>query len=619
MLMMLFHFVAIYAILHFIGIGFARKLVSENLQAAIAPLIGYCIISVFVVYFLAFEWDRHYLVYGCLLVMFFSCCFELTFYFKNSYRIKFFPYLPAILMLLVSAILKNYSHQKMYHSVNTDIVGYLASADCLNDFNYYLSSLSDFRIPYAYEMLHTAKRWGFPGTLSLLSKLIHQPTYALIFPLVIIVLFSGAWTTVISFNNHYKKFTPFLCQITITFICLNPCILYLIYEAFYPNIIGLCLLSVVMTLLIQRHFGKKELILGSLFAATLIATYSEVFSLLGLVVAGYIVIDILITRKFFDRDHLLEIAMLFSGVLLVFPLSFKLIHFVGNNINNLNNLGYPQPAFLLPSDFLGFTNIYSDYTDYTYITIHAIGRSIISMFWTMVVSIWVMYEVGKQYKENLLLVLLIGCCGIYLFNIFIVNYGPVNYIYDKIVMLFSMIFICYFFMSLDNYKIKIALSMSCLCLSLSFFLADSNLVFRGSFNMPALVSVGEKFKNQPVALLTNERGMRSGIMIPQLRYVDFVHDYFLDAYTEGKLLDQFDPYFCHPFGDRFNKDTPIYLVIKKASFFNIASIITKYKKDILYENKFYLVINTHTKIGDIFIPAEKYAPEKLFVKTEPQP
>lgn len=592
---MLFHFTIVYVFLFALGIGFARRFADETIQLAIAPLFGYCIISVLSVYFLYYDFNRIYLLY-CLGVLTFGSLYLEYTHIKIQHQWKKIPWIALPIFWIVCIKMNNYVHGQILFGVNPDIASYISGADWLTKLRP-SSSLSNIHIGNIinhtgrYEILHNALRWALPTNLSVFSLITKEPSCVFIFPLSAIILFSSLWTTVELFNKYYNVFTPFVMQWVIGMLALNASILFLLYEGFYPNIVGLGLFSVLCAVLIQSQ-SKKILFTGMFLVAALIATYSEIFIIFVLVAGLYALINTLQVKAIFSVKNNYIALICLCGLLLVFPLSLKIIKYTLANFANMSNVGFPQPTWITPSDIVGITNIYSDLADYIDLQVHVIGRSIFYLFISSMLSVWVVYELIKQRQHKLLcaavsLLFIVFCYNYYRFSVG--NYDPVNYLYDKIALILAIVITLYFYKSIVSNKFKLAFICILTIVSTSMFLSKDNFKYRGGTYFNEMKMIIEKVDNQQVAIITNARGQRQGEDIPQLHYVDRVQDIIWSEYTY-KILDQWEPLSC----EKFSSSNPIFLVASKKSLINASNY-----KNSIFETKHYIVINTKKIIKDI--------------------
>ncbi len=586
---MILHFLFVYSFLFVLGIGYAKYLMKGTIQLSISPLIGYSIISILSDYFLRYELNRIYLFFIIGILALLSIL--LTFRTKAEYQLKNIPYLGLFVFLIVCFKLNNYFHGTLLFGVNPDIAAYIASGDWLDKLMP-LSSLFH-ATSGQYEVLYKAHRWAIPMHLSIFSLLTKETSAAFIFPLTAIMYFSSIWTTVELFNNHYKQFKYFTLHCLIAILCINASLLFLIYEGFYPNVIGLGLFSVLCVFLGQ-HFDRKIIIANMLILAALISTYSEVFLVYVLIIGLYMLINSIQTQNLFHRENILNGLICLGGFLIVFPLSFTLIQFSVANLANMNNVGFPQPTWIAPSDVVGLTNIYNNYQDYLAVQVHVIGRNEYYLAMTLFFSLWVTYELIKQLKYKLLLATVILSLVIFGDNYFRFIFGyypPVNYLYDKIVLILASVITLYFYLSIAHHKYKLFMAFIFSIISTLSFLSPDNLQFRSRLYFKEMKTIISKYENKNVSMLSNTRGLRLGIEVPQLRYVDRVHDIIWGEYSINRELDQWNVVSCTV----LQPTSSIILIAQKRTLSNPAYTY----KNLLFETKHYIVIDTKKTIKEV--------------------
>jgi hypothetical protein len=313
-------------------------------------------------------------------------------------------------------------------------------------------------------------------------------------------------------------------------------------EGFYPYIIGVGYFSVISAFS-QLHsralkLPYQSLIIVALCIGTLIVTCSELFSLTAMFLIGVTVIHAI--RKISIKVNIFFLLAMCLGIILVYPLSCKIVQFTLANSAYARNEGYLQPSWLWPSEILSLMNIYSHVQKYLAMggAPNVTHRSVLNIIPSFLLSLWVLYELTKWRKNTHYIVMIIGIFGLLLVNIFLIRHT--NYLYSKLAVAFAPGLICLFFIKISQnkqfYLAKLSIANTCILFSAYAFLQDQTYT-KTYIDIESLHTIHNKFKNDTCFFITDVRGLRQIKTVKALRYIDLIDDILVNSFLDGRLLN----------------------------------------------------------------------------------
>lgn len=599
-------FIKVYMLLFGSGLGLSywlsKPYPNKFLFAITAsPVVGYALLATLSIYPLHYGFGNNALIY--LSITLIGSSILASAYYVYSHGIQLQPYgfnirqLPFWLfftLLVIFFYLHNYDQGILYHYINSDIIGYTSSANWIASYGNFNPTESA-----AHEVLVSALRWGLPSCLAIVRLITNTSVYGVIFPVVFIVFFHSISLMSMLMINVYCRSSTRLRQIIPICILLNGSLLYFLSEGFYPYILGIGYFSILAALTQYRveAFSKWPFIgLTTLILSTLITTCSEIFCLSVALIIGVIVISLAFKKNTKAQQYCL--IAVFFGIALVQPLSLKLIAFTLANCANANHIGYPQPTWVWPSEILGLMNIYSHTNLYlnSDLAVHIVPRSDVNFLCSLSLSLWVLYELLKWRKNNLFIVATLGVIGLCIINLLLLkyhDYSPYNYLYDKLAISFSPIFITFFFIGLMQSKrcsyIKTIIAAVLVITSSILFFNDKK--YSKSFiDTSALQNIKKiNWPNPHTVFLSGPRGFRSGSIELRWRYVDRTSDILINTILEDRLLDSWNS----KSWDSLPDDAEVFLIANKAHMPKLIG----YKADL--DTRSYYVVNTNKTLAEL--------------------
>ena len=428
---------------------------------AASPIIGYSLLAVGSAFPLALHWQNNWPIAMGKLFMIISCLATGHYLYNRRINWRFsnwqlihIPFLIIAVFIVVWFHLNNFNNGIFSHHLNPDAAGYIAGSNWIalhHDLTVTQSS--------AHEVLVSALRWGLPASLAITSLITRLSIYQVLFPVVLIIFSHCVSLMALLLTGAYqqsRRLDYSLWQIITLAVLLNGSILYFLSESFYPYILGVGYFSVFVALGQYYSVSKNHVaILGlaSLSIATQITTCSELFCLSISFTVGVLILNALFLRNC-KKDIYFLISIL-GGIVLAFPLSYRIFAFSLANAMNGNHIGYVQPTWIWPSEIIGLTNIYSYAKAYlddaiaTHLIIRMDGNIALAL------SIWVIFEFRKWLKNTFVWVIFLGIIALFSVNCYLnryLSYSPYNYFYDKLSIAFAPVLIAMFFIggSSDN-------------------------------------------------------------------------------------------------------------------------------------------------------------------------
>lgn len=648
--------ISAYLLLFITGIGFSLLLTSWHkkplaLAITLAPLISACLLAVIGVYYLSTYRGQ----YSASDFLIFTAMASITIAFfliikkgimNLSLRLNGLVLTYMGITVFLSLLLCNYHDGIITHYLNPDISAYLASSQWITDGH----KINPLNGVYIVEIFGSALRWGLPFLTGTIAQVLHANTAELLYPVILIIFFHGLWAISLLFNTSFFNSSNdkriFFTAIT---MLLNGSLLYFILEGFCPSILAVIFLNLIVLLLatpITKRNAIQILLIVTLFSGAIITLYSELYILTWLIILGSLFFSGILRNKEAIKSGGLILLSMLLGFLSVLPLSHKVIDFTSTNALNINNIGYPQPRWITPSDLVSLTNPYlnphkfisclgSYYTKPTSLVLNisvlllslwmlyviarwrkgknlllilSMGAALLllhhfSNIVIFVLSLWVAYEIIQRWGENpIVLTLIAGIASFFLYDRFMIQYHqypPYNYFYDKLATDVSPLLIAFFIGSIYNnpslktLKIKIGIVIACATLSVSIMLSSWTQI-RGYTDLNSLNQIKNTI-HAPYVFLVNARGYRQGEFKGYLRFVDRCDESIMSAYLGDNFIDQWDPNSLK----QFSNNQPVLLIIRKTAIQNEKQYREKYSQQIILDTPFYFVLNTHKTVGDL--------------------
>jgi len=617
-------FIKAYLIMFLAGIGFVRYLIRKHFPAVtlsvlLAPIVGSLIIiilGVFLLYFkVGFVWQRIAISVEIIISVLLFGLFNSKLCYTKSLKIShikslFFTISMCVILIIAIGICLNmYKDGLLYHRLSPDTAAYLSSSIHLSEGH----SLSEVNNAFAIEILLKTLRWGFPFLISIIVGLGAVYVHEVLFPVIYILFLSGVFSVASLYSNmcegQQRKSFVFLYS----FFCIcNVAILNFLNEGFYPQILTLIFMNVIFALFFYlRNLQIKSVItvfpifgLIILLFSGIIAVYSEAFILIMLFIGGCFFIDLFLDRKMVKLDIMMFFVALMS-IILVYPIGFGLLKYTFLNTMNIKNVGYPLPAWMMPSDILGLTNIFSRISAYldNAVAVHLIKRKPFEMIIVLSASIWGISEIVRVLRRNkdrtFILMLIVIPFSFFLLNIFKLNsqggYPPVNYLYNKLVSMFILSLVALFAMGINSgdnggvkRKIKIVLGILLVSVSVVMFLVDSQ-----KYRVTTDTKIIDMFKSYPeltekYVYVSMPRGYRNGKIIGKYRYIDRTDDFIISSIIPGiKFIDQWNVEQWRSLPNNLE-----IVILARKSDLGEAAIARIKKGNILMEDRTYILIKT---------------------------
>lgn len=604
------HFLVIYALLFLMGAGFSYRIFRSkepNLPYIIAfsPIIGYALYSSASVYSLAFNLGKHWIFAQFAIIS--SVSLLMVLFSPGSRTSTRFPmkwgaYIISVLIVMFS--FNNVTDNTYYHFLGPDLTIYSTSAEYL--------SRGGRLYPFSgsglvHELMIDALRWGLPSFIALPEKLAGiDPTSAL-FPTVIILFSSSIWVVSQIFAEVFGiKDHAWEVLVSIALL-LNATLLFFISNEFYPYAIGVAFTSLTAAMTVQwtRLQGRDKFVhflLLCLILTSLIATCSELFVVNTFLIGGFCMFRML------GRDRNVSETILVLAIpitfLAVFPLAVKIIAFTIANIKNSNAVGYIQPSWFWPSDITGLTNVYSApkrYLDEA-LSVHMMQRKPVEWMLTIATSCWVAYELLKARRNALLLTMVFGSFCFLAVNLLAFGSGTYesNYLYSKLVMVFSPALTAFFFAGIEESSMTVKKAKRVIALFLiiagTVFFSVRRQDYLGYVDMESIRGIHSAFEGQNIVFLPNERGYVHGKVHGKMRYIDRTSELFIGPLLGWKAIDQWMP----DTWASFPPDARIILIAQKDRLISEPESIRKYADRLVLSTRSYLVIDTKTTMSELF-------------------
>jgi hypothetical protein len=514
-------------------------------------------------------------------------------------------FLYTIAILIVYLILNPSHNNELYVRLNIDIPSYIASTKfILGD------TLNDVGKAMVENSLLNGARWGLPLIAAFMKVSTSQGVYEILFCVVFSLLISSiifcSEVLLISLKNSYEiknlylnsnyKFLFFL-----TLIFSSP-IIFFFNEGFYPQIISVSFFWAYFAIFFVMRVQAQEKILYFLPVVIFLqigitSNYNQ---------SLFFLTPIIIMITFFDflnrsyeklKIDVFFIVALFIGLIFISPI---LKSFILNQLTfKAAGVGYPQPNWLFPSEILGFGGIYDNakkFFDYQ-VSTRYVSRSSLNLIFSTLFSfilIALIYRGSKIVKDNVFIFSML----FFLFLIFIFDFCfsylglmKVGYAYNKIICFFIPFLMIFLFHALPLFTRRISFLIICLIVLSGLSTLKDLSTFSTRFNSSSLVDINNHMLNCECIFLTDERGIRNGLMVRQARYVDRTYDLFLRESLSAEVIDQWRK----PKIESNNRYNKIFLLLKKSASINHSN----HSYISIYENMNYIVLDTGLIFGDL--------------------
>ena len=518
-------------------------------------------------------------------------------------------------IILVYLILTPSWNEKIFVRLNIDFPAYISAAKFLLGI-----PLNQFSSNMANHILFQAHRWGLPLISSFIKVNSTLNLYEILFSIIFIIYISSALflkdlfgyaITKLSLNKeeyliNKNKFLFFLC------LLLNSSILFFMAEGFYPQIISISILSVILGIffLIRASVIKSSVRIFAfitLLFTGLLQTYSQAITIYLPIFLFISLLDFI--RK--DKEKLkIDFIFLFT-ILASLLIDLKIfIEIVGNQINSSSLMsGYPQPNWLFPSEILGLGSIYANSKHYfsQAFSTQLVHRSFYYLFFSILLSSGFIYLYFRYAKKHITLfvALFIFILATFSVDYILSNSGKAQFAfaYNKIAVHFSALILMFIFLSLIDISYKkyfFSSNKSIYLLSFLIILTGALTLidlkkFQTNFNLRALMDLNLKLTNCNCILLPNERGLRQGKMIGQSRYVDRTLEGMIMEPIDVDVLDQWMPILVNS----QNEGKRIFLMVFKNNQVN-SNLYDHLIFQHIYENEEYLILDTKKQMKFLY-------------------
>jgi hypothetical protein len=606
------------------GFGFVTYFLPKNKEndlsfaLLVSPLVGSAIISITGVFYIEYALSIAYFKDLNLLLL--TCSTLLTVHFicleKKAVKIWLEAVLKslnnntgiilisilAILILVCSFALKR-GDFLVYHYIS-DTSAYFGSAEHLISGR----TIKDPTDHAIFAWVFSFFRYGLLSNTVYLTKIFGGLNIEIAFCVVVINYGFG----VLAALRIFHKILPFKNGIFYSFVpvisILNPGVVYYLQEGFYPHIMTIGIFSLVISIFYLIRSEKLSIsdsiknnklyyFLLIMFVINILTTYHEFYVMLILFALGLLVMDVVLRNVCLIKIDLLFITIiLVISPAIVLPFSASAVEFMIGHFGELKSSGYILPAWSMPSDIIGLTNIFVEVKKYygggmpvqevggglSYILYYIIVRPLASIFAIIVLLNLIIRE--KKIDRVFFAVQAIGIVGLFVLGMALKHNFPTNfnYMYSKMITVFmpslSILFCAALsqFLSEEKFwnKSKIILSSN-VKIALNFivialFLFSFATYFTGKYkyNTNLDLKFVEFLKNNDnlkknFVFVTNPLGMRNDKVISQLRFVDGSTEVMMSVlsgiYMPAQYVSPLDIYGVNS----LPKDKKIIIIVRK--------------------------------------------------------
>lgn len=465
-------------LLYFVGYGLTALFIPKNLKNDsiwIVPWVGTILISLVGI---TLSLAKIPMQYASIIILVLSVFFIIVSFIKNKFIFYFTKEYLIISMLIICGLVVNLfvlfnkvGFPSTISMLNTDPIIYSYTADFLVNHTLYDGNISlPFDNYYASTgtLIHSAYRWGTPIILSFFISILKVESYE-IFTVLITLYFVFTFPLVYILAKLLtgKKNYFLLLLIFITY-CLNSTLLYILYNAFFGQIIfnGLFvwITIIIFTRILYREQNKSLFNLSNFILAISLASTAAIYSDgLLLIISPFIIwalAYLIINKSYSALFFVLHIGLL---VLLIQPIPIFLAvkHNFDLFLGSLQNTppGWEYVRFATPLEMSGFYNLYY------YKKLPLIINLLISLPIIYICLLGFIKAKGKLFLTAILFTFILLCTIFLLKNNFFLYLRTVTYTLFIFSILFCIGFISIFSL-LKNSYIKIAVIIVIVFLSL---------------------------------------------------------------------------------------------------------------------------------------------------------
>jgi hypothetical protein len=529
---------------------------------------------------------------------------------KNNSLYKISYLLPIILVYLTLTPSWN---EQIFVRLNIDFPAYIAAT------KYLLAiPLNQISSNMANHILFQAHRWGLPIIASFIkanSTLnIYETLFSIVFILYIssILFLKDLFGYAITKLSLYKREQPIERYKFLFFLCLllNSSILFFTAEGFYPQIISISIISVIFAI----FFLHRKSVIKSSFSIFLIVTFllTALIQTYSQAITIYVPVFLIIFAVDFfkkDREKLKKDIFFLFTILASFSIDINMLIKIVSDQLNVSSLmvGYPQPSWLFPSEIVGLGSIYSNtknFFSFEFAT-QVVHRSFYNALFALFLSagfIYIYIKYAKKMNDFFLAVFILFILLIFSADYVLSKLGQAQFAfaYNKIAVHFSAFLLMIIFLSLMDFLYKKSLIFS----RILVYIISISIIFTGvltlndlkkfqsSFNLTSLMDLNSRLTNCDCILLPNERGIRYGQNVRQLRYVDRTKEGLMLEPIHIDVIDQWVPILIN---DR-NINKRIFLLVFKEN----QNKSNQYDHNLfhpVYENDDFLILDTKKQMN----------------------
>ena len=550
--------------------------------------INFSIFIVINIFFVTSTLDFYYnsefftFVILLLLLLLLCCSFYLNFNKNNLINVLFeINKAECFLFYLMNYLIYYYlfGGDSYKHSLGVDVAAYISSIEEIINFK-----LTGLISPTSNEILINAKRVGLVALGGYLKNIFGFSSIEILNSIVFIFLIAGVCSFVTIFLKIFKLNENKFVFYSIYFLILfNINFIYLLEQAFYPQIISTVLVSLIVSIDVyirQQKIHKNNLfkcqnylsavLILSVMISSLIVNYSEFFILILGYYIGMLFLDLLNREKYIIHYLINTFIVISMSLMISFPQTLEVFVFTLENSSNFRSIGYPFPNYNYLSDLIGVSNLFSDSDLYLDVDISTkiVESGFYSLWFKVPISIFILlfsiylFFIDKRYNYLFVVYMGVGISLIVTMVLFFYYDGIENYLYNKISMAFYMLITSGIVVGLIKQK-KYYFNIILICIFIFNFLSVY-LYIEDREKYINTIPKDLKLAKQKIAEIRNDyvfmfnaRGYRNGNVIGRLRYVDRNNDFALMSMLniQNESIDQWNtPHWSTSIDDKRKKN-----------------------------------------------------------------